>query len=70
MANFAMIFNVLEGGVSTPIKWEKEALQPDRSLIIMDESNMVLYLWHGVQQGLVARGNWFWHLRLDAVDDC
>ncbi len=49
------MFNVEEGGVSTPISWSKDALQPDRSIIIMDESSQSLFLWHGVGQGLVAR---------------
>lgn len=53
--DYSMMFNVEEGGVSTPIQWAKDALQPDRSVIILDESSLTLYLWHGVKQGLVAR---------------
>ena len=53
--DYALMFNVETGGVSTLIKWDKEALQPDRSIIILDESSMKLFLWHGIQQGLVAR---------------
>ncbi len=52
---YAIMFNVLEGGVIEPIKWNKDNLQPDRSIIILDESTLTLYLWHGVKQGLVAR---------------
>jgi hypothetical protein len=56
MANdFALMFNVLEGGVSEPIKWGKEQLQPNRSIIILDEMSQSLFLWHGISQGLVAR---------------
>ena len=53
--HYALMFNVLPGGVSEPIPWSKDALQPDRSIIILDESSISLYLWHGVKQGLVAR---------------
>jgi hypothetical protein len=49
------MFNVLEGGVSEPISWDKENLTNDRSIIILDESNQVVWLWHGSKQGLVAR---------------
>jgi len=53
--DFALMFNVLEGGVSEPIQWGKENLTSDRSVIILDESSLVVWLWHGVKQGLVAR---------------
>ena len=49
------MFNVLEGGVSEPISWDKANLTNDRSIIILDESNQVVWLWHGSMQGLVAR---------------
>jgi hypothetical protein len=49
------MFNVLEGGVSEPIGWAKENLTNERSIIILDESNQVVWLWHGSMQGLVAR---------------
>jgi hypothetical protein len=49
------MFNVLEGGVSEPISWGKENLTDERSIIILDESNQVVWLWHGSMQGLVAR---------------
>jgi len=49
------MFNVLEGGVSEPIEWNKENLTADRSIIILDESNQIVWLWHGSKQGLVAR---------------
>ncbi|MHA1488394.1 MAG: hypothetical protein ACTSRI_01920 [Promethearchaeota archaeon] len=53
--HFALMFNILPGGVSEPIPWSKDALQPDRSIILLDEASLSLYLWHGVKQGLVAR---------------
>jgi hypothetical protein len=49
------MFNVEEGGVSTPIQWSKENLTDDRSVIILDESSQAIWLWHGARQGLVAR---------------
>lgn len=52
---FALMFDVLDGGVSEPIDWGKDALKPDRSIIILVESEMSLYLWHGKQRGLVQR---------------
>ncbi|MFX1340688.1 MAG: hypothetical protein ACFFDK_18905 [Promethearchaeota archaeon] len=52
---FALMFNVLEGGVVDPIKWSKENLLPERSIIVLDESNQAVWLWHGSKQGLVAR---------------
>ena len=52
---YAIMFNVLEGGVIEPVKWNKDNLLPDRSIIVLDENTLSLYLWHGVKQGLVAR---------------
>ncbi len=49
------MFNVREGGDSVPIKWGEDQLKSDRSVIILDESSLSLYLWHGTRQGLVAR---------------
>ncbi len=53
--NFSIMFNCLDGGVIKTIKWGEEQLKSDRSIIVLDESNMNLYLWHGARQGLVAR---------------
>ena len=52
---FAMMFQVLEGGVSEPIKWSKDNLTPDSNIIILDEGSSSLYLWYGANQGLVSR---------------
>ncbi len=49
------MFNAEEGGVIVPIDWKKENLQPDKSIIVLDEGSLTLYLWHGAKQGLVAR---------------
>jgi len=50
------MFDVLEGGVSQPIAWNKDNLTDDKNVIILDEGSSSLYLWHGAKQGLVARG--------------
>ncbi|MHA2288870.1 MAG: hypothetical protein ACXABG_08785 [Promethearchaeota archaeon] len=52
---FAIMFQVLEGGVSEPIKWSKDNLTPDNNIIILDEGSSSLYLWYGAKQGLVSR---------------
>jgi len=51
----ALMFNVKPGGVVEAINWSKDCFMPDTSIIVLDESSESLYLWHGVQQGLVAR---------------
>ena len=53
--DYALMFDVLEGGVSQPIQWDKNNLTNDRNIIILDEGSSSLYLWHGSNQGLVAR---------------
>jgi hypothetical protein len=53
--SFGLMFNIEEGGVSTPIEWSKESLTDDRSVIVLDESSQAIWLWHGTKQGLVAR---------------
>jgi len=52
---FGLMFNVLPGGDSQPIQWRQENLADDRSIIVIDESNQAIWLWHGSKQGLVAR---------------
>ncbi len=52
---FAIMFQVLEGGVSEPIKWSKEHLTSESNIIILDEGSSSLYLWYGAKQGLVSR---------------
>jgi len=55
MYKFAIMFNVLPGGDIEPIKWSKDNLQPNKSIIVLDESTQTIFLWHGKKQGLVAR---------------
>jgi len=55
MAAFGLMFHVKEGGVSVPIQWKTENLTDDRSIIVLDEANQRIWLWHGSKQGLVAR---------------
>jgi hypothetical protein len=52
---FAIMFQVLEGGISEPIKWSKEHLTAESNIIILDEGSSSLYLWYGANQGLVSR---------------
>ena len=52
---YAIMFQVLEGGVSEPIKWSKDSLTAESNIIILDEGTSSLYLWYGSKQGLVSR---------------
>jgi hypothetical protein len=52
---YAIMFEVLEGGVSTPIKWNKDSLTAESNIIILDEGSSSLFLWYGAKQGLVSR---------------
>ena len=49
------MFDSREGGETVPIEWSKDQFQPDRSIIVLDESSLSLFLWHGSKQGLVDR---------------
>ena len=53
--DFAIMFKVLEGGVSEPIKWSKDHLTPESNVIVLDEGSSSVYLWYGAKQGLVSR---------------
>ena len=53
--NFALMFKVKPGGEIEAINWNKDCFMPDISIIVLDESSESVFLWHGVQQGLVAR---------------
>lgn len=52
---YAIMFQVFEGGVSEPIKWNKDSLTAESNIIILDEGTSSLYLWYGAKQGLVSR---------------
>lgn len=49
------MFQVFEGGVSEPIKWNKDNLTAESNIIILDEGTSSLFLWYGAKQGLVSR---------------
>jgi hypothetical protein len=49
------MFDVQDGGVSSPIKWGKQNLQPDNIVIVLDEDNMCVWLWHGKNRSLISR---------------
>lgn len=53
--NLALMFTVKTGGETEAINWSKECFMANTSIIVLDESSEALFLWHGVQQGLVAR---------------
>ena len=53
--DFAIMFEVLEGGVSEPITWSKDHLTPESNIIILDEGSSSVFLWYGAKQGLVSR---------------
>ncbi|MFX0040555.1 MAG: hypothetical protein ACFFB9_02745 [Promethearchaeota archaeon] len=55
IASYALMFDARPGGEIVPIKWSKDSFIPDTSVIVLDESSENVYLWHGAQQGLVAR---------------
>ncbi len=50
-----MMFDVVEGGIVEPIEFDKNKLVPEKSIIVMDEENQTVWLWHGQKRGLVAR---------------
>jgi len=52
---YAIMFQVFEGGVSEPIEWNKDSLTAESNIIILDEGTSSLYLWYGSKQGLVSR---------------
>lgn len=55
VSDFALMFWAQEGGSLSHIKWGKENLTDDRSILVLDESSLAIWLWHGKKQGLVAR---------------
>jgi hypothetical protein len=52
---YAIMFDVLEGGVCEPIEWSKENLVPDKIIMVLDESDRIIWLFHGKKRGLVSR---------------
>lgn len=49
------MFNVAEGGIVEPIEFRKEQLTSDRSIIVLDENEHLVWLWHGKRRALVPR---------------
>ncbi|MHA1584923.1 MAG: hypothetical protein ACTSWL_06685 [Promethearchaeota archaeon] len=49
------MFDALDGGVIEPIEFSKDNLTAERSIIIIDESSQIVWLWHGKRRALVPR---------------
>ncbi|MHA1854766.1 MAG: hypothetical protein ACTSWX_11480 [Promethearchaeota archaeon] len=49
------MFNVAEGGIVEPIEFSKDQLTSDKSIIVLDEENQKVWLWHGKGRALVPR---------------
>ena len=49
------MFDVVEGGIVESIEFSKDQLTPDKSIIVLDEENQKVWLWHGKGRGLVSR---------------
>ncbi|MBD3354281.1 MAG: hypothetical protein GF364_22555 [Candidatus Lokiarchaeota archaeon] len=41
--------------MSNPISWGADNLKSDRTIMVLDEENLKIWLWHGKQRGLVSR---------------
>ena len=50
-----MMFNVTDGGIVEPIELNAQQLSSDKSVIVMDEESLRVWLWHGKKRGLVPR---------------
>ena len=55
------MFEVEDGAVSNPIKWSKDSLKSENIVMVLDEENMVVWLWFGeyVCMVMVRRETWF-----------
>lgn len=49
------MFLVSEGGIVDAIPLDVSQLQPDRSVIVLDEEHLRVWLWHGKKRALVPR---------------
>lgn len=49
------MFEIKDGGESSPIEWNKDNLQPDRIIMVLDELNSIVWLFYGKKKGLVSR---------------
>ena len=52
---YALMLNVVEGGVFEPIIFGIKSLKSDRSIILMDEYTPALWLWYGMEQNFISR---------------
>lgn len=52
---FFLMFEVEDGGVSTPVKWSTDSLKSENIVMVLDEENMAVWLWHGSKRGLVSK---------------
>jgi len=53
--SYFLMLDVLEGGIVNPIEFNASNLQPERSILIMDEETQTVWLWHGAKRALVPR---------------
>lgn len=49
------MFEIKDGGDSSPVEWSKDHLQPDRIIMVLDELNGIVWLFYGKKKGLVSR---------------
>lgn len=53
--SFYIMFDVIEGGMLEAIELAPSNLQDNKSIILLDEENRTVWLWHGKLRGLVKR---------------
>jgi hypothetical protein len=52
---YFIMFRAKEGGVIEPIPWDPSSMKANESIIIVDEENLVIWLWNGKGQTLIDR---------------
>jgi len=52
---YFIMFRAKEGGVIEPIPWDPNVMKANESIIIVDEENLVIWLWNGKGQTLIDR---------------
>ncbi len=53
--SFYIMFDALDGGMLETLELSPANLQNDKSIILLDEENQTVWLWHGKLRGLVSR---------------
>ena len=53
--SYYIMFDVEEGGMIKPIEFNASNLQPERSILVLDEESQTVWLWHGTKRALVPR---------------